>query len=53
MPPYNTQYRVLHSADHKVSGHKYGMAWKPALATMPSATTENAISEAMNVLGGV
>ena len=28
----------------------YGVAWKPAIAAMPLATTWNAISETMNVL---
>ena len=40
----------MHYASHKVSGHNYGVAWKPAIATMPLATTRNAISETRNVL---
>ena len=40
----------MHYASHKVNGHNYGVAWKPAIAAMPLATTRNAISEAMNVL---
>ena len=28
----------------------YGVAWKPAIGTMPLALTRNALSEAMNVL---
>ena len=49
-PPYNTQYGVIHYANYKVNGQNYGMAWKPVIAVMPLATTQNAISEAMNVL---
>ena len=42
--------RVIHYANHKVNGHNYGVAWKPAIAAVRLATTQNAISEAMNVL---
>ena len=37
-------------ANHKVNGHNYVVAWKPAIAAIPLATTRNPISEAMNVL---
>ena len=47
------QYMVMHFANHKVKGHNYGVAWKPAIAAIPLATTRNAISEAMNVLYGL
>ena len=40
----------MHYANHKVNGHNYGVARKPAIAAMPLATTRKAISEAMNVL---
>ena len=40
----------MHNENYKVQGHNYGVAWKPAIAAMPLATTRNAISEAMNVL---
>ena len=40
----------MHYANHKVNGHNYGVAWKPAIEAMPLATTRNAISEAINVL---
>ena len=48
--PCHAQYVVMHYANHKVYGHKYGLAWKPAIAAMPLATSRNAISEATNVL---